>query len=80
MFGAGIVRSQEDFGTIGGKPTIPNCSIRSRSASAAIFHWSIKQFLKELALSAAYAQSAKVTPQLAEKDPRNRLLARGPTG
>jgi hypothetical protein len=36
--------------------------------------------LKLLVTSAAYRQSSKVTPELVEKDPENRLLARGPRG
>ena len=78
MFGAGIVESQEDFGTIGGKPSHPELLDTLAVRLSGDFHWSVKRFLKELALSATYAQTAKVTPLLAEKDPRNRLLARGP--
>jgi hypothetical protein len=40
--------------------------------------WDVKRFYKQLVLSATYRQSARVTPQLAERDPKNRLLARGP--
>src|SRR5205814_4149534 len=40
--------------------------------------WDIKRFLKLLVTSAAYRQSAKVTPAQFERDPENRLLARGP--
>ena len=40
--------------------------------------WSVKRFLREVALSATYAQSARVTPGRAGKDPQNRLYARGP--
>jgi hypothetical protein len=38
----------------------------------------MKALLREMVLSATYRQSAKTTPELNEKDPRNRLLARGP--
>jgi len=34
--------------------------------------------LKLLVMSATYQQSARVTPELQQKDPRNRLLARAP--
>lgn len=40
--------------------------------------WDVKRFLKLVVMSAAYRQSAKVTPALFERDPDNRLLARGP--
>jgi hypothetical protein len=38
----------------------------------------MKKFLKTLVTSAAYRQSSRVTPDLEERDPDNRLLARGP--
>jgi hypothetical protein len=41
-------------------------------------HWSIRHLHRLLVHSAAYQQSAKVTPALEELDPANRLLARGP--
>ena len=40
--------------------------------------WSHKQLLRTIVTSATYQQSSAVTPQLLERDPRNRLLARGP--
>ena len=41
-------------------------------------NWSIKHVLKTIVLSSTYRQSSRVTPQLAEFDDQNRLLARGP--
>ena len=38
----------------------------------------MKEYLKLLVTSAAYRQSARVTPELASRDPDNLLLARGP--
>ena len=40
--------------------------------------WDIKHILKLMVMSATYRQSAVVSPQLLERDPYNRLLARGP--
>jgi hypothetical protein len=40
--------------------------------------WDIKQMLKQIVMSATYRQSSRVTPKLLERDPENRLLARGP--
>src|SRR5262249_24831608 len=40
--------------------------------------WDSKRFLKLLVMSATYRQSALVTADRLEKDPRNRLLSRGP--
>jgi hypothetical protein len=40
--------------------------------------WNIKRLVKQLVLSAAYRQSAKLTPEKLEKDPENAWLSRGP--
>jgi hypothetical protein len=78
MFGHGIVETLEDFGTSGAKPTHPelldHLALRLRDKQG----WSIKKYLRELALSATYGQSARATARLLEKDPANRWLARGP--
>lgn len=78
MMGHGIVETLEDFGTSGARPTHPELldylALRLRGE----WGWSVKRFLREMALSATYAQSARVTPLLAERDPGNRLYARGP--
>jgi hypothetical protein len=40
--------------------------------------WDLKQFVRLLVTSAAYRQASKVTPDMVQRDPDNRLLARGP--
>ena len=40
--------------------------------------WDTKHIVRLIVTSATYRQSAKVTPELLERDPDNRLLARGP--
>ena len=40
--------------------------------------WSQKALIRTIVLSATYRQSSAVTPDLAERDPYNRLFARGP--
>src|SRR5207247_150366 len=40
--------------------------------------WSMKKLLRLIVTSAAYRQSSRITPEMLEKDPNNRLLARGP--
>ena len=40
--------------------------------------WSLKHVHRLIVSSATYRQSSKATPQLLEKDPYNRLLARAP--
>lgn len=78
MFGHGIVETLEDFGTSGAKPTHPELLDHLALRLRGELRWSVKAFLRELALSATYGQSARVTAQLRERDPANRLYARGP--
>jgi hypothetical protein len=40
--------------------------------------WSLKRLHRTIVLSAAYRQSSQVAPELLEKDPDNKWLARGP--
>jgi mono/diheme cytochrome c family protein len=42
--------------------------------------WDLKNLCRLIVTSAAYRQSSRVTPALFERDPQNRLLARGPRG
>jgi hypothetical protein len=78
LFGIGIVETQEDFCSTGAPPSHPplldHLAIRLQQHHA----WHLKPFLKELVLSATYRQSQRTTQQLRERDPQNRLLARGP--
>ncbi|PYV24769.1 MAG: hypothetical protein DMG27_12060, partial [Acidobacteria bacterium] len=40
--------------------------------------WSMKAIKRQIVTSATYRQSSRVTPELEERDPYNKLLARGP--
>ena len=77
IFGVGIVRTSEDFGTQGDRPTHPEL-LDWLATELVARDWNVKAFLKLLVTSAAYTQSSRVTPAIAERDPDNRLLARGP--
>ena len=78
LFGRGIVETLEDFGTSGAKPTHPELLDHLALRLRGELKWSVKKFLRELALSATYAQSSKAAPKLLEKDAANHLYARGP--
>jgi len=78
LFGTGIVETLENFGSMGEKPSHPELLDWLALHFENDLHWDMKAFLRELVTSATYRQSAKSTPELTEKDPRNRLLARGP--
>ncbi len=76
VFGIGIVKTADDFGSQGEMPTHPELldwlAVDFRESG-----WDMKRFYKQILLSAAYQQSAKVTPDKKEKDPENRFLSRG---
>jgi hypothetical protein len=78
MFGVGIVETQEDFGSAGtvpsNQPLLDHLALRLKDTHS----WHIKAFLREIALSATYRQTAAGDPKLIERDKANRLLARGP--
>jgi hypothetical protein len=77
VFGIGIVRTSEEFGSQGELPVHPEL-LDWLATELVRTGWDVKGFLRLLVTSAAYRQSSRVTPELAERDPDNRLLARGP--
>lgn len=77
IFGAGIVETQEDFGTQGTAPV--DQPLLDWMAIDFMSHgWDIKGLLRTILTSAAYRQSSRVSPELLQKDPHDRLLSRGP--
>jgi mono/diheme cytochrome c family protein len=77
FFGAGLVKTSEDFGVQGEKPSHPEL-LDFLAAEFVRTGWDVKGLHRLIVTSAAYRQSSKVTPALVERDPANRLLARGP--
>ena len=77
IFGIGLVETSEEFGSQGDPPSHPEL-LDWLATELVQGGWDMKAFLKRLVTSAAYRQSALVTPELLQKDPDNRLLARGP--
>lgn len=78
LFGTGIVLTSEDFGTSGTPPSHPELLDHLALRFENHFKWSVKSMLREIVLSSTYRQSHRASKGLEEKDPANRLLARGP--
>jgi mono/diheme cytochrome c family protein len=77
FFGTGLVKTTEDFGIQGEKPSHPDLLdwlARELDQSG----WDIKALHRLLVTSATYRQSSRTTPEVLERDPENRLLAHGP--
>lgn len=77
IFGTGIVRSSEEFGSQGDLPFHPEL-LDWLAAELMDSGWDLKHLLKLMLTTQAYQQTSKSTPELNERDPDNRLLARGP--
>ena len=77
VFGAGLVKTTGEFGVAGELPTHPEL-LDWMAVDFRENGWDMKRFFRQLVLSATYRQSAATTPEKLEKDPQNRLLARGP--
>jgi hypothetical protein len=76
-FGHGLVKTSEDFGSQGEPPV--NQELLDWLASEFVRSgWDVKAMQRLIVTSATYKQSSRATPELIEKDPENRLLARGP--
>ena len=77
LFGVGLVKTAEDFGSQGSPPSHPELldwlAVEFRESG-----WDVKEMLKLIMMSATYRQDSAASPQLIERDPENRLLARGP--
>ncbi|HEY2933521.1 MAG TPA: DUF1553 domain-containing protein [Acidobacteriota bacterium] len=76
-FGQGIVKTSEDFGLQGDAPSHPEL-LDWLATEFIRSGWDIRAMQRLIVTSATYRQSSRLTPALREKDPENRLLARGP--
>ncbi len=76
LMGQGLVKTSEDFGSQGELPTHPE--LLDWLASDFVTHgWDIKRLVKQIVMSETYRQDSRSTPELRDRDPENRLLARG---
>lgn len=77
VFGTGLVASSGDFGISGELPAHPELldwlSVEFREKG-----WNVKELFRLIVTSATYRQQSRVSPEMAVRDPSNKLLARGP--
>jgi hypothetical protein len=89
FFGIGLVKTSENLGSQAEWPSNPElldwlaCEFMQPSTGLKVDGqpakpWDMKALQKLIVLSASYRQSAQATPEMMEKDPENRLVARGP--
>ena len=77
VFGIGLVRTSEEFGSQGEPPSHPEL-LDWLAMELVDSGWDLKHLLRLMVTSATYRQSSKVTSEHMARDPENRWLARGP--
>ena len=77
LFGTGLVRTPEDFGSQGEPPTHPDL-LDTLTVDLARGGWDVKRLVRRVVLSAAWRRSSSASPGLSAADPENRLLGRFP--
>ena len=77
VFGRGLVRTPDDFGHMGEKPSHPEL-LDFLAARFVDEGWSVKRLVRELALSRAFQAAAAPAAGTRERDPDNALLSHYP--
>ena len=77
LMGTGIVKTSQDFGSQAEWPSHPEL-LDWLAVDFVENGWDVKRLVKQIVTSSTYRQVARITPELRERDPENRLYARGP--
>ncbi len=77
LFGIGLVKTSEDFGVMGDRPSHPEL-LDWLAVEFVESGWNVNHMLKLMLTSATYRQSARFDSAVHAGDPDNRFLARGP--
>ena len=77
IFGTGLVKTAEDFGSQGEYPSHP--ALLDRLAKDFVISgWDLRKLIKKIVMSETYKQDSKLRKDISDKDPYNRLLSRSP--
>ena len=77
LFGTGLVKTAEDFGSQGTRPLYPEV-LDSLALQLIATNWNMKQLVRSIVLSKTYRQQSTADARTMEDDPGNEWLARGP--
>jgi hypothetical protein len=77
LLGVGLVKTSDDFGNQGEMPSHPEL-LDWLAVTFMESGWNVKKLNKMIVMSATYRQDSRTDKNTREKDPENRLLARGP--
>ncbi len=77
FFGVGLVKTVNDFGSQGEAPSHPEL-LDWLAIEFVRSGWNVKALQKRIVMCAAYRQSSRARRNWSQRDPENRLLARGP--
>jgi hypothetical protein len=77
LFGRGLVKTTEDFGSQGERPLYPEL-LDYLSMKFIQSGWDVKSLIKEIVMSQVYRQNSIADAKVMSDDPDNEWLARGP--